>query len=238
MPGPAAWPQEPLPWPPEEERRAAPRHPSFLPVPCRLLVEGDEAPLSALLRDVSCTGAGLLLACPVPTRALLHLDFAAATRGASRALLARIVHVTPDTDGWRVGCAFIRELDEAAVGRLGARRVRSPRGDARRWARFPCDVPAVCAPPGGGPTPARVVDASAGGVGLVLPREHGPGSLLCLGLTGEGGATHWELLRVVRAVPRAGGDWFLGCEMADCLLGRELAALYLVGDLAVPAGVP
>jgi hypothetical protein len=237
MPEPAVWPPDDLlPRQPDEERRAAPRHPCLVQVACRLLGEGDESAFTAPLRDVSAVGAGLLLPFALPTRSLLHLDFAAATGGCAPAVLARVVHATPGLDGWLVGCGFVRDLDESAVGRFGVGRVRAPAGDARRWVRFPCDVAAVCSAPGVGAVgrlPARVLDASAGGVGLVLPRQFGPGSLLCLGLARQGGETHWELLRVARAMPRSTGDWFLGCEFADCLADRALAALYLAGDLVV-----
>jgi hypothetical protein len=73
-------------------------------------------------------------------------------------------------------------------------------------------------------SPARVLDVSAGGVGLLLPCEFGPGTLLLLSLGGPEEAGGRVLLRVARSTPTSAG-WLLGCEFADRLSAEELAAL-------------
>jgi hypothetical protein len=188
-----------------------------LPVICEDVGQPDAGPQGASLRDLSAIGAGLLLRRPAATRALFRLSI-----GGARDLLARAVHVTPQGRSWLVGCAFVRELDEAGLGRFGVPRVPAPPGDARRWERFACDVPATCSPPGAPPqaaVEARVLDAAAGGLRVALPCAFDPGDLVTLHLQGEGGPR--ELLWVVRAV-RAAGGWQLGCEFADPLTDAEL----------------
>jgi hypothetical protein len=224
----ACWTDEGLlSWPPGQERRAARRRAAELWVGCRLL-SGEEDLRQARVSDVSMFGAGVLLPGPLPVGARLHLDFAAATRGGAHAALARVVHAVPGGETCLVGCAFVRELGDEALGAFRAARVAAPPGDARRWARFPCDVEAVCYSADTTPgerSPARVLDASAGGVGLLLPCEFGPGSLLVLDRV-AGEAVPRLLLRVVRAVPRRDGDWVLGCEFADLLRRDELEAVW------------
>jgi hypothetical protein len=212
---------------PGEERRAWARRLARLRVTCRALTGGD-GPWEARLRDASPLGVGLLLPGPVTPGVILQLDFAAATRGALRDVLGWVVHVTARSDDWAVGCAFVRDLDPATLRPFRAERARSPAGDARRWRRFPCNVEAACAALDATPgeqSPAHVLDASAGGLRLLLPCEFGPGTLLRLALPGVAGPAWPLLLRVVRTVGHANGDWTVGCEFADWLGTRELQVL-------------
>jgi hypothetical protein len=216
------------PWFPGEERRASVRLPASLTVSCRPL-RADEAPREARVRDASPLGAGLLFSRQVGLGTLMHLDFARATQGLLRSLLGRVIHATPQPDGWAVGCAFIREVDDATLRRFEAQRTRAPMGDNRRWVRFPCNVETACSSldaTAGEQSPARVMDVSAGGLGLLLPCEFGVGTLLRLLLPiAAGHPGEPLLLRVARAVTRPQGDWFLGCEFADHLSDDELAVL-------------
>jgi hypothetical protein len=224
----AAWLEEShLPWPVGQERRAAVRRPSVRQVTCRVLGRDDRALRLGRLRDVSTFGVGLLLPDPVTPGALLEIDFAGLEQNPGRALLGRVVHLAPQPGGWLAGCALVKEVGDDALRLFQAAPVRAPAGDSRRWVRFPCAVEAVCSSLDTSPgerSPARVVNASAGGVGLLLTCEFGVGTLLNLAEVG-GRAVAPVLLRVVRSVPQGSAGWLLGCEFADWLLDEELTLL-------------
>ena len=213
-------------WFPGMERRALERGPTTLRAAYRLLRE--EASGWAPVRDLSPLGVGLALSGPVPLGALLHLDFQGTAGGWICGTLARVVHVTAE-DGGLVGCAFVREMDDATLRLFHAQRLPTTGIDDRRWVRFPCHVETACYTVDAAPgeqSPARVVNISAGGMGLLLPCEFGPGTLLNLDLEGTPAHTAGPvLLRVVRAAGRPGGDWVLGCEFARRLSNEEMAAL-------------
>jgi hypothetical protein len=182
------------------------------------------------IRDVSALGIGLVFPTPVEPGTLLEVDLSGATGGGVRGVLARVVHLLAEApDTWVVGCAFVRELDADALRAFRAGRVRPRGADGRRWVRFPCDVETVCyaletAP--GERVPARVLNISAGGVGLLLPCDFARGSLLRLQLPAPaGGEPRGVLLRVLRAVPHTDACWFLGCEFSDHLRPDEVEAL-------------
>lgn len=209
-----------LPWP-GAERRASERRPSGLTAVYRLL--GSDVAGRAGVRDLSALGVGLLLPRPVAVSALLQLEF----ERLGRLVLARVVHAAEEA-GF-AGCAFVRELDDAALRLFHAQRLGSAVGDDRRWVRFPCNVETACYAADAAPgeqSPARIVNISAGGMGLLLPCEFGAGTLLRLDLERTAAREAGPLLlRVVRATARPAGDWLLGCEFADPLRDDELYAL-------------
>ena len=218
-------------WSANEDRRAAVRRPTTLWVACREATEEGAGRWRARLQDVSPLGIGLLLARPLEPSTLLRIELENPARGLSRQVLARVVHVQHTPGGpWLVGCAFAKELDDASLRLLRAERVRPTGGDARRWVRFPCNVETVChtcetAP--GERRPARIVNISPGGVGLLLPCEFAAGTILHFELPGAGAeAPRQVLVRVVRALEHGNaGEWFLGCEFADQLSEQELQCL-------------
>jgi hypothetical protein len=216
--------------PANEDRRAAVRRPTTLWVSCRDAAQEGAGRWRVRLLDVSPLGAGLLLPRALKPSTLLRLDLENPARGLFRQVLARVVHVQQNPGGaWLVGCAFAKELDDASLRLLRAERVRPTGDDARRWVRFPCNVETVCqtcetAP--GERRPARIVNVSPGGVGLLLPCEFAEGTLLYFELPPEDEqAPRKALVRVVRALEHGSAGWFLGCEFADQLSERELLSL-------------
>jgi hypothetical protein len=209
------------PLPTDAERRALPCQPAAPRASFRVL--GSDVAGRAELRNLSALGAGLLLPRPVGLGALLQLEF----DGLRRPLLARVIHTT-DEPGL-VGCAFVRELDDATMRLFHAHRLSSAVGDDRRWVRFPCNVETVCRAGDAAPgerVPARIVSISAGGMALLLPCEFRTGTLLKLDLERTAARSAGPLLlRAVRAAARAAGNWLLGCEFADPLHDEELKAL-------------
>jgi hypothetical protein len=120
-------------------------------------------------------------------------------------------------------------LSDATLRLFDAQRLPTTGGDDRRWVRFPCNVETACyaldsAP--GEQSPARIINISAGGMGLMLPCEFSPGTLLRLEVDGTPAhAAGPILLRVVRAIPQRDRDVFHGCEFADPLSPKEFQAL-------------
>jgi hypothetical protein len=212
-----------------QERRAVVRFRSSLEAPCRPVSDDAVGGWLAEVRDVSALGVGLALRQPVQPGSLLEIDLACATHGQMRPVPARVVHLVPDPCGaWMIGCAFVRELDAGTLRDFQARRVQPRESNGRRWVRFPCDVETVCYSSDTAPgerVPARVLNISAGAVGLLLPCDFSPGSLLRLQLPSAGAAEAGLLLRVVRVLPHTDSCWFLGCEFSERLSDDEVEAL-------------
>jgi hypothetical protein len=214
---------------PNEERRSAPRYRVTLAVSCQ---PADNAGpnWSGQVRDVSAFGVGFLLARRMELSTLLEIELAREGRGTLQTLLARVVHVEADKAGyWLIGCAFTAELTDMELQLFQAQRVRPAGQDGRRWVRFPCNVETVCytcqtVP--GERRPARVVNVSPGGIGLLLPCEFPSGTLLHFQLPANVDQPAREVLvRVVRAMEHASRYWFHGCEFAYRLDEDELRAL-------------
>lgn len=211
--------------PAEDERRAAPRHASTARACCRVAGSGN-VPWNVAIRDVSPLGIGLMLPCAVPIGVVLDLGLAPLPR-AVRTTLARVVHVEEIApEAWIVGCAFVGEISDAELREFQAEKVRPAEPDSRRWVRFPCNVETVCytrETTPGERRPVRILNISAGGLGLLCPCDFAVGTLLHLELPVE--AARLALIRIVRVVEHNGGGWFLGCEFVDRLGGDELQGL-------------
>ncbi len=215
-----------------EERRAARRLAARLATSVLPTCPPGSAE-EARVRDFSPFGVGLLMSRRVEYGTRLLIDLERATNGAVHSVLGRVVHATPlaDAEGgpWLIGCALVGELDEAGLKAFDAGRVRPAKSDCRAWVRFPCEVETLChtveAVPGEH-MPARVVNVSAGGVGLLLPCQFESRTLLRLRLpAAPGDEPRAVLVRVRQARPHGGDHWYLGCEFVDRLSDGELAAL-------------
>ncbi len=183
----------------------------------------------ARLHDVSSLGLGLVLPRAVDVGTLLVLDLRPRCPTQTQPLSARVVHVTPSGEGeWLVGCALVGELSDQELSVFRAARVRPAGPDCRRWVRFPCSVETVCSGLDLVPVdqaPARIVDISPGGLGLLTVCEFEPGIILNVELPGETDAPRRRMVRVVHVRDRGNGDWFLGCEFAALLAPETLHAL-------------
>jgi hypothetical protein len=74
--------------------------------------------------------------------------------------------------------------------------------------------------------PARVLNISPGGIGLLLPCQFALGTLLHFELPADSNQISRILLvRVARVMEQSPGMWFLGCEFAHRLDEEELRTL-------------
>jgi hypothetical protein len=135
-----------------------------------------------------------------------------------------------------MGCAFTAELSAADLHIFRTQRIWPLPGDGRGWVRFPCNVETVCATSltiPGEHSAARVLSVSSRSIGLLLPCEFEPATLLYFQVPGMEEGPHSKLLlRVVRTVEHSNGDWFHGCEFTEPL-GDEIL-LTLLGDRPDP----
>jgi hypothetical protein len=184
----------------------------------------------ARVRDLSTLGIGLLVSHPVELAALLEVELVRGNGTLVRTVLARVIHVEEDgPHSWIVGCAFVSELTDAELSLFHAEAIRPKANDHRRWVRFPCNVETVCYTCETSPgerRPARVLNISPGGIGLLLPCQFDRGTLLQFELPPDSQNTSRALLvRVARVVEQTPGMWFLGCEFAHQLEESELQSL-------------
>jgi hypothetical protein len=215
---------------PNEERRASVRHRSGLRVSCRLVDDLAAEAWQARVRDLSTLGIGLLLPHKRELAELLEIELVKANGALVRTVLARIIHVEEDGPrSWFVGCAFVSELTDEEMRLFHAEAARPKTKDHRRWIRFPCNVETVCYTCETSPgerRPARVLNISPGGIGLLLPCQFTKGTLLHFELPSDSNQISRTLLvRVARVMEQSPGMWFLGCEFAHRLEDEELRAL-------------
>ncbi len=206
------------------------RYRAPLRVPCRLLEDPGAGTWKARVRDLSSLGIGLLLPHQVALASLLEIELQKANGVLVRTVLARVIHVAEEAPrNWTVGCAFAGELTEAEMRLFHAEAVRPKTGDHRRWIRFPCNVETVCYTCETSPgerRPARVLNISPGGIGLLLPCQFATGTLLHFELPADSNQTSRDLLvRVARVMEQSAGMWFLGCEFAHRLADDDLRDL-------------
>jgi hypothetical protein len=210
-----------------DERRAVLRR-APRPAMSVLAVSPDGGPAEqAWVRDISAVGLGLLLPNRLDFGTQLLIDLETATRGVVHSVLARVAHVTRQPDGqWLIGCALVGELDDDVLTAFQASRVRPANSDCRAWVRFPCDIETVChtvETTPGEQIPARILNVSAGGVGLLLPCQFETRTLLHLVLPAPMGVARPRILvRVVQARPDGHGNWYLGCEFVDQFSDGEM----------------
>lgn len=211
---------------PDEERRAMVRYHLHAEATCQSSANHD-ASWRALVHDVSALGVALEIPEKVAIGAILDVELENQQGSPVRWVLARVVHIEEKRPGsWLAGCAFVSELNESQLQIFQAYKIKPAAPDGRRWVRFPCNVETVCytcetIP--GERRPARILNISAGGIGLLVPCQFSSGALLHLELPAE--AARLALIRIVRVVPHASGGWFHGCEFVDQLGSEELQDL-------------
>ncbi len=110
---------KPVPQPTGAERRASVRYPcsedSFGPDnSCRPITATRKESWSAVVRDLSTGGVGILVNRRFEPGTLLSVELQDPEKTAARTLLVRVVRlIQQDKDHWLLGCAFTTKLSEA-----------------------------------------------------------------------------------------------------------------------------
>ena len=104
------------------DRRAEPRY--VIGVGCCIVVDpnlhgGDEERWPLLIRDVSVTGIGVVLARRFEPKTEVAVECPSGSNGATEQLPARVIHVEPAGAGhWIHGCEFVRPLADEQLRSL------------------------------------------------------------------------------------------------------------------------
>jgi hypothetical protein len=183
---------------------------------------------TALVRDISCGGVGILFHSEILPGTALEVELRGVA--APRWLHARVVHGHELAVGtWLIGCQLYGQLSEEelqSVLRAGPAPAAGD-GERRAWVRCPCSARCQVREYGGaaeGGEWAAVRDVSPDGIGLVLPSRLEPGAMLDLEFQG----VHFPravVAGVVHVTPRDDGTWLVGCKFARPLNGDELHLL-------------
>lgn len=213
----------------EDERRVWVRYEANVETACDPSdAEGET--LSAQIRDISRGGIKLVLKRSCEPGTMLTVGLPVVEGRSPLTVLACVVHVTPLADGeWAVGCNFARELSGEDLQAFGARKARTTPPDSRNWERFACNVKAsyhAILDPASTSWPAKVLNISARGVGLLASREVRPGTLLSAELHGATRPVVLHILAcVVHVTAQAADEWVLGCDFIHELNEQDLEAL-------------
>lgn len=101
--------------------------------------------------------------------------------------------------------------------------------ERRAWVRFSCDLEASCVPSDDDPEilwPARVVNVSCGGVGLLLSRRFEPGTLLQVEVQiPKLGFFRPLLVQVLHLTGQEFGGWLVGCSFTQPLEENDVKQL-------------
>ena len=212
-----------------EERRVWVRYPASAETVCEPVAAGDRKGLLARVQNISRGGINLLLDRGLQTGSLLCVELPGPSAHASYTVLAYVIHARSRPGGqWALGCAFARELSDLDLEAFGAQRVRSNVPDQRHWVRFPCSLKALYHPVTTGQVkkwPAKVVDISANGIGLMVAQPVDAGALLSVELEGATPQAARVMLACVARVNRESGEErLLGCNFIRELTESELQA--------------
>ncbi len=98
--------------------------------------------------------------------------------------------------------------------------------DRRAWVRFSCDLEVACVPASEDPDilwPARVINISCGGIGLLLSRRFEPGTLLQVELQiPKKGFSRPLLVQVMHVTGHDYGGYLVGCAFTNPLSEDEV----------------
>lgn len=215
--------------PEHDDRRAHPRHPINLETTCQLINESG-APSSVRVRDISRGGMKFLSPMKIDPGTLVRISLPPQS-GAEAAVLACVMHCTPQTDGaFAVGCAFSDELGDDESRQFGGRKQISKGGtDKRAWMRFSAQGTAeyiVLPPTGAAAKKAEIANISATGIGLFVEENIEPGVMLDLLLRTKAGEVALDILAcVVYLGRRSEGGWVAGCHFIRELGDADLKQL-------------
>jgi c-di-GMP-binding flagellar brake protein YcgR len=213
-----------------DERRVWVRYPANLAIGFKPAGAPHNTRLSARIRNISIGGINLLSNRAFQPGQLVTVELPGTKEQSPCHVLACIVHCLEEKNGeWSLGCTFSRELSDDDLESFGASRDRRHSSDQRQWKRFPCAVTAtyqLAASDDPRQFPAKVLDISASGVGLLVDRAVENGTLLSVELHNAPATTAKILLACVVHMRRQSDTaWALGCNFIRSLSEEDLQAL-------------
>ncbi len=213
--------------PAAEERRARARCRSEVATAVRARDGAVCWPARAL--DVSHAGIALVVPDLLEPGEVLGIEVPAENGAAPSVVLASVVHARQHGEGeWVLGCCFSEELSDADLGALGGSKEDTPVPDLRLFERVSCNVRAafqLLDEEASVLHPARVLNISVGGIGLLADRPVAAGAVLNLTLHGAEGQSERTLLAcVVHVSRRPNSEWVLGCSFIRELSEADLGA--------------
>ncbi len=184
----------------------------------------EAAPVPVTIEDLSGSGLSLRTDQAFEAGTLLHVQWPGLTEDAHYTVAVCVVRsVGPANGHWTHGCTFVRPLGEDDLQRLGIARQEPGAGDQRRWTRFPSDQRGYYDLVTGTQReqlPARAVDVSPSGIGLLVSQPLEVGSVLSLDVIDRG----LTLLVCVIRLEANYDDWRAGCSLIRTLSEEELRA--------------
>lgn len=212
----------------QEDRRLWARYQADIPAHAQPAGRDGKSRVSVKVRDISRGGASLVTDRAFEEGQMLSLELPGADADDVNEVLACVVRVLPESDGYTLGCVFSQELSEQDLEGFGARKVRHGPEDKRIWMRFRCDITARVHKVGNvaEAVPAQVIDLSPTGVGLRVSQAVDAGTLLNVDLCAADGRLVRSILAcVVHVNGHAGADWSLGCNFIRELEAADMEAL-------------
>ena len=211
----------------ELERRVWVRYPCSLETTLQPANSGQALRVNARVQNISRGGVSLNCEQHFEAGELLSVELPSQNEQWTTVVLAYIVRADSLPEGrWEYGCTFASELNEEDLTPFGALRQKADNRDQRTWVRFPCKINASYHRLKEEKTtlkPAKVLDISASGIGLVVTEAMDVGTLLSLHITSlNGGASLPILISVVRVTSHQEQEWLLGCNFLRELSDREL----------------
>ena len=210
------------------DRRSNPRHAINTETICQL-VNAHAAVMSVRVRDVSRGGMRFMSAMKLEPGTLVKISMPPSS-GIEAAVLACVIHATPQTDGtYAIGCAFSDELGDDQLRQFGARKQFAESEDKRTCTRFAATgfVEYIVLPPAGLPARrAEIANISTSGIGLLMPEKVEAGAMIDLLLkmkTGDQALDNLACVVIIGA--RSEGGWIAGCHFIRELEADDLRRL-------------
>jgi hypothetical protein len=212
------------------ERRAWVRYVCDLVTICQPAPSANREPHLARIRNVARGGINFDVDQHFESGSILSVELPGPIGEPTCRLLICVIHVTPLPGGdWSLGCSFVRELSDEDLQPYGARRLHAEAEDKREWVRFACELEAtyrIVRVTERKPAPAKVIDISPRGVGLVIDRAMEPGTVLSVDLQSKSGQSTLRMFAcVVRVKQPKPGEWSLGCNFIREISDKEFKAL-------------
>jgi hypothetical protein len=183
------------------------------------------------VRDISRGGLNLQLNLSFHPGSILTVAVALGPDSISTTLMVKVVHAQNHGPGnWSLGCSFEKNLEENDLLAIQVKKPTVAADDKRAWIRFTCDgerpAHATVLINPNHKIQARVLNISAGGIGLATKRFCEPGTPLRLELIDAAGRTSRPIqARVIHSTFQATDSWTTGCSFDTPLSEEDVESL-------------